>query len=90
MTDLKEQSCSSPPPGVQVSNVALSVSNPRLTETDPAFIFTFLNEYDKYCQNVIASEKQLQSGSEGSSTTTTEAVLYMQLKYCVDAQHFKS
>ena len=72
----------------QVSNVAVSVCNPRLIQTDPASIRTFLKEYDQYSQTVISRAKQLQSSSEGSSTATTEAVLPMELKYFIDSMHF--
>lgn len=97
MPNLKEPSPSSPSsasqPNVsaQTSNVAVGpVSNPRLTEPDPASIRTFLKQYDLYRQTIIARAKQLQPSSEGSSTTTTEVILPMQLKYCVDAKHFSS
>lgn len=73
----------------QSSNVILSVSNPFLKDTDPASIRVFLKQYDQYCRTVIARAKQLKS-TEGSSSATTEATLSMQLKCCVDTQHFIS
>ena len=75
---------------IQNPNVALSVSTSRLTETDPASIRAFLKQYDQYCRTIVSSAKLLQSDGDEKLKTTTTAVLSMELKYCVDGEHFDS
>lgn len=90
MTDPTESTSTTTQPEIQAPNVAVSVCNPFLTQTDPASIRTFFRKYDQYCRTVKSRAKQLNVNAEGSSTTTTETILLMELKYCVDAQYFTS
>ena len=90
MTDHTEPSSTTTQPEIQASNVAVSICNPFLTQTDHASIRLFLKKYDQYCRTVKSRAKQLNVNSEGSSMTTTEVVLQMELKYCFDAQYFTS
>lgn len=46
--------------------------------------------HKKYWQTVIARAKQLQPSIEGSSVTTTNALLTIQQQYYVRAQDFRS
>lgn len=89
MTNPNEPSHSKDLSNLQTSNMAMSVPNPFLRQTEPASIRAFFRQYDQYCRTVIAHAKKLHH-ADGPSTTTTEAVLPMQLKYYVDAQHFTS
>lgn len=67
------------------SHLGIAVDHPRLAKTDPASVRVFLRKYDQYCHTVVSRAKQLTT-----SATITEAVLPMELKYCVDTQHFVS
>lgn len=70
--------------------MTVSVSSPRLTETDPAPTRAFVKLYGKNRGTVVSRAKQLQSAKDEASTTTTEAVLPLELGYRVDAMHFTS
>lgn len=71
------------------SSVVISAPCPIIHQTDLASVRAYLKQYGQYyrASAVVARAKQLQS-AEGSTTTTTNAVLLMQIKYCVDAQQF--
>lgn len=69
----------------KASSVSLTLDHPRLLETDPESIRVFLKKYDQYANEVISRARQLRTSSSG-----TEPVRPVDLKFCVDVEFLES
>lgn len=65
--------------------VTITLDHPRLLETDPEAIRIFLRTYDQYANEVRSRAQQL-----GSSSSSTEPVRPVDLKFCVDVEFLES
>lgn len=71
------------------SQVTVSLNWFRLSSLDPSAIRVFLRNYDSYTQMIVARAKQLTKTSD-SNMSSAEAILTVDIKYCVDAQMLSS
>ena len=67
------------------NHVTVSLNHPHLDSFDPSAIRIFLKNYDAYSRTVIARAKQV-CFSQDSAAKSSEVVLPVDLKFCVDGQ----
>ena len=65
--------------------ISITVSHPRLVETDAESIRTFLRKYDKYCHEIRSRALQIAGGSGAA-----DAVKPIDLKFCIDVEYLES